>query len=409
MRAIDRRVGVPLCALASALSMLLGWLGRRPAAPVRRVLFIELSEMGSAILADPAMRRVAERARAELFFAIFTQNAESLELLGTVPRSNVFTLRSGDLFSLAIDVVRFMVWCRRHEIDTVLDLELFSRFTALLSWLSGAGRRVGFHAWHDEGLYRGNLLTHPVRYNPHRHIASNFLALVDTLLEDRRADPYHRAAIATPALARAPRDEAEIARVRATLRSLCAGFDPGAQRLVLVNPNASDLLPQRRWMPERFAAVIRALLRDYDDVLVVLTGAASDRESCEHIAAAVADPRCVSSAGAFEIRELPSLYHCSELMLTNDSGPAHFAAVTPLRTYVLFGPETPAIYAALGDSVPIYADLACSPCVSAANHRKTSCTDNKCLQAITAERVLELLRAQLGTGRRAEGQAARRA
>src|SRR5262249_14750745 len=202
----------------------------------------------------------------------------------------------------AIDVVRFMVWCRRREIDAVLDLELFSRFTTLLSWLSGAKRRVGFHAWHDEGLYRGNLCTHPVRYNPHRHIAVNFLALVETLLEDRRADPYHRAAIEPPALARAPRDEAAIARVRATLRSVCAGYDPAAKRLVLVNPNASDLLPQRRWMPERFAAVIGALLRDYDDVVVVLTGAAADRESCERIAAAVADPRCVSSAGAFEIR-----------------------------------------------------------------------------------------------------------
>ena len=135
MRAIDRRVGVPLCALASALSWLFGWLARRPAAPVRGALFIELSEMGSAILADPAMRRLAERERAELYFAIFTQNAASLELLGTVPRANVFTLRSGNLVSLAIDVARFMVWCRRHEIDTVVDLELFSRFTALVSWL----------------------------------------------------------------------------------------------------------------------------------------------------------------------------------------------------------------------------------------------------------------------------------
>jgi ADP-heptose:LPS heptosyltransferase len=113
----------------------------------------------------------------------------------------------------------------------------------------------------------------------------------------------------------------------------------------------------------------------------------------------VDDPRCVSSAGAFEIRQLPSLYHCAELMLTNDSGPAHFAAVTPLRTYVLYGPETPALYGALGNSVPIYAGLACSPCVSAANHRKTSCTNNVCLQAIAVEHVLELLRAQLGSGR----------
>ena len=82
-------------------------------------------------------------------------------------------------------------------------------------------------------------------------------------------------------------------------------------------------------------------------------------------------------------------------MLTNDSGPGHFSAVTELRTFVLFGPETPLLYGSLGNSTPIYAGLACSPCVSAANHRKTPCTDNVCLQVITAEAVLRQLRLAL--------------
>jgi ADP-heptose:LPS heptosyltransferase len=82
-------------------------------------------------------------------------------------------------------------------------------------------------------------------------------------------------------------------------------------------------------------------------------------------------------------------------MLTNDSGPGHFSAVTDLRTFVIFGPETPRLYGSLGNSTPIYAGLACSPCVSAANHRKTPCTDNVCLQVIKPEVVLEPLRAAL--------------
>jgi ADP-heptose:LPS heptosyltransferase len=82
-------------------------------------------------------------------------------------------------------------------------------------------------------------------------------------------------------------------------------------------------------------------------------------------------------------------------MLTNDSGPPHFAAVTDLPTFVLFGPETPHLYRSLGRSTPLYAGLACSPCVSAANHRKTSCIDNRCLQAITPEQVFEILKPAL--------------
>jgi ADP-heptose:LPS heptosyltransferase len=78
--------------------------------------------------------------------------------------------------------------------------------------------------------------------------------------------------------------------------------------------------------------------------------------------------------------------------LSNDSGPGHFSAVTDLPTFVIFGPETPKLYGSLGNSTPIYAGLACSPCVSAANHRKTPCHDNVCIQVITPDQVFGILR-----------------
>ena len=81
----------------------------------------------------------------------------------------------------AIYVIAFLFWMRRKNIDTVLDLELFSRITALLTGLSGADRRVGFHRFHNEGLYRGEMLTHRVAYNPHIHISKNLISLVEAL------------------------------------------------------------------------------------------------------------------------------------------------------------------------------------------------------------------------------------
>jgi ADP-heptose:LPS heptosyltransferase len=77
------------------------------------------------------------------------------------------------------------------------------------------------------------------------------------------------------------------------------------------------------------------------------------------------------------------------VMISNDSGPAHFAAACGLPTIVLFGPETPSLYRPLGSATAIYAGLACSPCVSASNHRKTACTDNVCMQAIGVEQVFQ--------------------
>ena len=92
MRRIDRIAGVPLCFLASGFLKIWRRLRPRPPRPIRRILFIELSEMCSTVLADPAMRKARERTGAENYFVIFTQNAGSLSIMGTIDPCNVFTI-----------------------------------------------------------------------------------------------------------------------------------------------------------------------------------------------------------------------------------------------------------------------------------------------------------------------------
>src|SRR5260221_8625023 len=106
MRRIDRLVGVPLCLLATGLLRVGRWLRRPAPRPIRRVLFIELSEMGSTILADPAMRQARDRLGAELHFAIFASNAASLDLLETVPAGHGFRIRAATVPHLAAGAVR---------------------------------------------------------------------------------------------------------------------------------------------------------------------------------------------------------------------------------------------------------------------------------------------------------------
>ena len=398
MRRIDRIAGVPLCAVATVV-LWCAALFRRGTRPVRRILFVELSEMGTTILADPAMRKAREKLGAELYFVIFRKNVGSLDLLGSFAPENVFTIRESSFLHLAWDAAAFLIWTRRRGIDTVIDLELFSRVTALLTGFAGAERRVGFYRFHNEGLYRGEMLTHRVAYNPHIHIAKNLIALVDALLAPAPQIPYSKTVIADDELTVSLPKPAEAARAEMLERIReKAPFDPARQRLVLVNPNASELLPHRRWMPERYAELIRRLLAQYPDLLVAITGAPSERAEAEAMAAACG-ARCLSLAGHTKLAELPALYALASMMVTNDSGPSHFAAAAGLPTLVLFGPETPKLYRPLGPSRAIYAGLACSPCVSASNHRKTACTDNVCMQAISVEQVLatmnEMLQAPL--------------
>jgi ADP-heptose:LPS heptosyltransferase len=411
MRAIDHWVGVPLCAIASPVVALIDSIknifNRGPQTP-KRLLFIELSEMGSAILVDPAMRNAQVRG-AELFFLIFKSNRASLTLLNTVKPENIFTIDSSSLGSLIKDTVRFLWIARWKRIDTVIDLELFSRFTALLTGLCGARRRVGYHIFHGEGLWRGFMLTRKVHYNPHIHITKNFLSLIHAAFAREIEVPFSKIHIADSEVqleqAVIHPEVLEKVRVRIEKKAKEANipYEHGKNRLILINPNASDLLPQRRWAQQRFSELIQAVHQRYPEDLILITGSPAEFVYVDKVRTVANVKNALNFAGQVSFAELPPLYTLSDVMVTNDSGPGHFSAVTPLRTVVLFGPETPALYGSVGNSIAITANLACSPCVSAANHRKTPCQDNVCMQAITVDQVLEKVIVQLNDADKVKG------
>jgi ADP-heptose:LPS heptosyltransferase len=383
MRFMDKWAGIPLTFFFS----LILWLYEKilfikvQKPDIRKTLFIELSEMGSAILVDPAMRVLRDKGGSDLYFAIFVDNYKSLKILNTVSDDHIFRMRADNLFLLGLDVIRFMIWCRRNRITAVIDLELFSRFTSLLSGLSGVRTRIGFSTFHDEGMYQGNLLNFPVRYNPHVHITVNFISLVHRAL-GYFDTPYSTTAVSSNeiSLVMAKIDLDDQVRVKNKLKELYPSFDQ--EKILILNVNASDMLPQRRWLPENFISVGKKLLNTFSNVLLVATGAPEERDYVERVTQEIEHERCVNSAGVFKFEELVPLYSLATVMLTNDSGPAHFASVTPLKTFVIFGPETPALYGPLGNAESIYLGLPCSPCVSAANHRKTTCIPRPCITGI---------------------------
>ncbi|MBS0001354.1 MAG: hypothetical protein KFF73_20380, partial [Cyclobacteriaceae bacterium] len=293
MRNVDRWAGIPLTFLFSIFLWLYEkiFLKKQKNPDIRRTLFIELSEMGSAILVDPAMRKLRKNANAGLFFGIFTNNYKSLKILETIPEDHIFRMRSDNLFILGLDVLKFMAWCRQKKITAIIDLELFSRFTALLSGLSGARSRVGFSTFHDEGMYRGTIINFPVRYNPHVHISINFMSLVNRALgffdTPYATEPVFPDEIR---LEKARIRQEDVAVVRQKIRNLYPAYDD--EKIVLINVNASDLLPQRRWLPENFENTGRTILETYDNVLIVATGAPIERDYVEKVVAGINHARC---------------------------------------------------------------------------------------------------------------------
>ncbi len=393
MRVVDRWLGIPLCLLLSLWqAMTRRFRSADEVAAPRRILFIQISEMGSMVLAYPMIRKARSLyPHAELFFLTFRQNRYAIDILNVLPEENVLTIDADHLRGFLRSTFKALFALRRLRIDTVFDLELFARFSAIVSFLSGAKTRVGYFRYHHEGLYRGDLVTRRVAYNPHIHMAHNLLNLAYACTERREERPHAKRHLDAGDITVPTYDvpEADRKRMREALRNAVPGDPLEVRNIILLNPNASDLIPLRRWPRENYIDLARRLLAAPERA-VVITGTAAEFDAAEGIREAVGSPRCLNFAGLTSFTELLALYAIADLLVTNDSGPVHFSTLVGIPSLALFGPETPDLYGPLGTSSRVlYARYSCSPCVSAFNHRRSACVNNRCLKAITVAQVLE--------------------
>ena len=353
-------------------------------------------EQGATVLAYRALMTAIERVgRENVYFWVFEENRPILDLMELIPPENVIVIRGKTPIRLMLDMLGTLWRVRKMKFDATVDMEFFSRASAILALLSGAKRRAGLHRFTAEMPYRGDLLTHRVQHNPYLHVAIHYHQLVEALWADTRQVPMMKTP--TPSLASgdydAPRFEAsvqEAGEVRNILARLAKRDVSGP--IVLLNPNAGDLLPIRRWAPERFVEAGCRVLEEHEDALLAITGGPSERAGAERVAAAIAargfGERCISVAGHTTLRQLLVLYTIADVLVTNDSGPGHFASMTPIDAVILFGPETPQVFGPLGRHAHVlWENLLCSPCVNVMNHRFSPCNDNACMQSITVEMV----------------------
>lgn len=385
-RKIDRYVGGFLCRLLSFCHF--PWRNRMRPVQVDKVLVILLSEMGSLVLATPMFRRLREKyPQATIQVLLFKKNREVLDLLEVVRSEDIITLDSSSLGPFARDGLGLITRLRRAQFDVVIDCELFARVSSLLSFISGAPIRVGFHRHTQEGLYRGDFINRPVLYNPYHHLSQQFLTLVEAI--DSEAHPKAKRCV-TPETFAVPRVELDDREVH-TLRARLLAHAPqvGGQRLILVYPSGG-LLPIRAWPLEHYLKITEAFLAQGYAVGVI--GMLDDRALARQIQAHCRNELCIDLTGFTEsVRELMVLFSLSSLLITNDGGPGQFAALSDIPTMVFFGPESPVLYGSLDPkAVVFFTNASCSPCVTAYNHRKSPCDGNNiCLKQIRPEAVLD--------------------
>ena len=237
-------------------------------------------------------------------------------------------------------------------------------------------------------------------YNTYRHLTEQFLTMVAAIESDTVPKGKHDggASYELPPMLQFPAEELQ--QVGEELHRDFPSIK--GKRLILVNPSGG-ILPIRAWPLESYVTLCNELLQRGFAVGVI--GLPDDKPYGIAVTKQCNTPCCVDLTGyTRSVRHLLAVFHCADLLISNDGGPGQFAAITPLPTIVFFGPETPVLYGTLNrNAYSFFTNYPCSPCLTAYNHRNSPCDgDNQCIKSITPQQVLdkalELLAAPVASG-----------
>ncbi len=394
MRLIDRWVGIPLCFFASFWP----W-NKSPAdssfpnktgntTPSDIIVFIGIAEIGALVVAYPAIEEARKQfPKSRICFITAAAGVQTLELMG-FEEEDILLLETDSIKSLLQGLLKIRTHFKEERVSAVV-LEPFARFSTLLSAWIGASQRIGCYRFLNEGVYLGNLLTHRLVYNSHLHASQTYFAMTKALNDPGSTEPLLKETIAPQIRNRLkisiPEKEKQALWTR--LQSKC----PGKKfiKIILINANTSDIIPLRKWPLESFVELGKQLLEN-SKITVVLTGGPDEQDACAELAKKINSERVINFAGKTSFKELITLYSISDLLITNDSGPVHFASTTEIPIVALFGPETPKIFGPMSPKAKVISlELACSPCISVFNQKKSSCSDNQCMKQISVQMVVK--------------------
>lgn len=258
---------------------------------------------------------------------------------------------------------------------------------ALVAFSARVPLRVGYST-----QSRGEFLTHPLEvpsWRSTRHEVFYYLNIIDELAR---------------ALAGETRDEATSPTTRVEATSLIGGREPQfaltvsvarqAEALALLERRGADtsrpivaLCPgstnsrAKRWHTERFAALADRLVEEAR-ASVVIIGAREELDVTKEVVASMRHAPVVLT-GETTLAQTTAILSLVQLLVTNDTGPAHLASALGRPTLVIFGPTNPLTTRPFSQTAEIIRRPPdCAPCML-----RDCPIDHRCMTAISADEV----------------------
>jgi len=263
-------------------------------------------------------------------------------------------------------------WRRRRFDLALLFQNAFE--AAAIAFLARVPRRIGYDV--DR---RGKLLTQAIPlpvWKDGRHEIFYYLNLVAEL--ERTLDGV---SVGESVESNAPQFALAVSadrqqRAREFLRA--HGLRPDAP-LVLLCPGSINSRA-KRWPAERYAAVADQFAKA--GACVALIGSPAELEVSNEVSLHTINKPIVL-AGQTSVAEATAIISVADVLITNDTGPAHIGSAVGTPTLVIFGPTNPLTTRPFAPNSDIIREKPdCAPCML-----RDCPIDHRCLTAISPEEV----------------------
>lgn len=268
-------------------------------------------------------------------------------------------------------------WRKRHFELAVLFQNAFE--AALIPFLAGVPIRLGYATESRQAL-----LTHPIQlpeWRSNKHEVFYYLYLV-TALEQLL---YKTSTICESE----PDSSISISHERTALATeFLASQGVNEDKLVVALCPGSINSRAKRWPAESFAKLADALIEEGRQVVII---GSKGEEDVSSAVTKLMRHAPVDLTGKTTIDQITAILTAVDLLVTNDTGPAHIAAALGRPTLVIFGPTNPLTTRPFSSHAEILRHPPdCAPCML-----RDCPIDHRCMTAITVDEVLEQSRTML--------------
>ena len=243
---------------------------------------------------------------------------------------------------------------------------------ALIGFCARVPARIGYST---DG--RGLLLTHPLAipaWRGARHEVFYYLNIISELekLLNDESDVMQREPVFDLTVSQKRRSEA-----RELLVTNGAHLD---RQLVALCPGSTNSRA-KRWPAERFAMLADKVIGE-SGADVVLVGSADEKGVSENVAGLM-QLTPVILTGRTDLAQAVAVLSLADVLVTNDTGPAHISAALNRPTLVIFGPTDPVTTRPFSTSSEVIRRPPdCAPCML-----RDCPIDHRCMTAIVPDEV----------------------